>query len=330
MLLLRTRLAVAERRYDDAIATMRMNYRLGQDAAKPPLLVCGLIGIAIESMTNGTLLELIASADSPNLYWSLTQLPDPLVDLRSAARFEMDFGPRIFPFIHHAETADRSPQEWNRLYSRAFLDMAVVGEPALAARNDLQAGIVATMMALVGYSHAKSQLIAQGMDRARVEQMAVGQVMAIYTERKYQQTANDFEKLWYVPFWEMRERSAAIEKRLRMADPLSGNLDREVLPIVSLLLPAMQSARAAQVRLERDIAALRVIEALRMYAAGHDRRLPERLDDVVEVPVPLNPATGKPFLYRLESGTAVLELPSADGTPGYHRRFEIQVSQAAK
>jgi hypothetical protein len=309
---------------------MRMNYRLGRDAAKPPLLVCGLVGIAIESMANGTILELIASPNSPNLYWSLTELPEPLVDLRPAARFEIELGLRVFPFIHNAESTDRSPQEWNRVYTAAVRDLAITGEGGMAAHSDLGAGLLATGAALLGYSHAKARLIAAGLDSDSLDRMAVGQVMAIYTERTYETFADDFEKAWYVPFWEMRERGAAINKRLGGANPLSGSPDREVLPIASLLLPAMQAARAAQVRLEREIAALRVIEALRMFAAGHDGRLPDRLDEIVEVPVPLNPATGKPFVYRLEGTTAILELPSSDGSPGYSRRFEIEIAATNK
>lgn len=326
LLSLQTRLATAERRYDDAIEAMRINYRLGRDVAKEPILVCGLVGIAIEQITNGTVTELIAAPDSPNLYWALTELPQPLIDLRSSARFEIDFGPRVFPFIHQAESTDRSPQEWNRLYSLAIRDLAKVGEGGIAMRSDTGASVVATGMALVGYSHAKATLIAQGLDRERVEKMSVGQVLAIYTERNYRLFADEFAKLWYVPFPELRKRDRALGERLRNAGSFAGGAERDVLPIVSTLLPALQAARTAQVRLERDLAALRVIEALRMYAAGHDGRLPASLADIDQVPVPTNPVTGQPFVYRLEGATAILELPPSDGIPGYNRRFEIQIA----
>ncbi len=71
MLALRTRLAIAEHRYDDAVETMQHQYRLGRDVAKVPFLVCGLIGIAINGVSNGTLIDLIANPDSPNMYWCL-------------------------------------------------------------------------------------------------------------------------------------------------------------------------------------------------------------------------------------------------------------------
>jgi hypothetical protein len=93
-----------------------------------------------------------------------------------------------------------------------------------------------------------------------------------------------------------------------------------------MLLPAVSACRAAEVRLERDVAGLRVIEALRMYAADHDGQLPSRLADIEDVPVPTNPATGKPFVYRLEGAKAILELPPSDQVAGSNYRYEIEVA----
>ena len=47
-----------------------------------------------------------------------------------------------------------------------------------------------------------------------------------------------------------------------------------------------------------------------------------QLDEVQVVPIPNNPATEKPFIYRLENDTAVLDLPKSDGF-SYARRYEI-------
>ena len=329
MLALRTRFAIAEQRYGDAVDTMRINYRLAQDVAKLPFLVNGLIGIAEAGIANETMIELIAQPNSPNLYWAIAELPVPLIDLRAAARLEMDFGPRIFPLIQNAETTVRAPEEWNRLFTQSIRDMATVGggPSAFPATNDLSAGLVATATALEGYSHAKARLIAKGMDPEKVKAMAVGQAMAIYTERTYQRLADEYAKLCYMPFWEMRRRANAVDDALRDARTDGDQPDREVLPVASILIPAWQSARTAQMRLERDLAALRLIEALRMYAASHAGGLPNTLDEITEVPVPLNPATGQSFEYRLDGETAILNLPASDGISGYHRRFEIFITK---
>jgi hypothetical protein len=333
MLALRGRLHTAKQEYGQAVDTMRMNYRLARDFGSQPFIVSGLIGIAEAGHANATALELMAAPNSPNLYWALTELPDPVVDLREAIRMELDFGPRMFPFLDKAETTDHSPEEWNRLFTKTFADLQFAGAPVSvfgitpSAQDKAANGLFATAVGLLGYTHAKERLIAGGMDKDRVEKMSVGQVMAIYSERNYRDTANSFEVLWYMPFWESRERADEIEGKLANAGMASGSENRELLPMVSLLMPAMQAARGAQVRSEREIAAMRVIEALRMHAAENSDKLPATLADITAVPVPLNPATGEPFVYRLEGDTAILELPASDGIPNNTRRFEIQIAK---
>ena len=67
-----------------------------------------------------------------------------------------------------------------------------------------------------------------------------------------------------------------------------------------------------------------------MYAAEHAGSLPSKLDEIRQVPVPLNPATGKPFVYHLDGAVAVLELPLSDGFPGINRRYEIKIATSGK
>jgi hypothetical protein len=340
MLMLRTRLAIAEKRYDDAITSMQRQYRIGSDVAKMPFLVCGLVGLSIDGMNTSTLIELIASQDSPNMYWALSALPQPVIDLRSTMQFELENCPRIFPFIDRAETAQHAPQEWNRLYTQTIREYSkaagILSVGGTGKELDgAEAGVAATGLALAGYSHAKARLIAQGMDRDRVEKMAVGQVIAIYTERVSRKYADEYEKLWYMPPTDMHRMWDSVEKRMYDAKPFGPSEDREVFPTASVLIQPIPAARAPQIRVERELAALRVIEALRMYAADHDGKLPKSLNEITAVPVPNNPATGKAFQYRLDGAIAVLDLPSSDQVAGGNRfaraantdmRYEIQIA----
>ena len=79
---------------------------------------------------------------------------------------------------------------------------------------------------------------------------------------------------------------------------------REILPIAALTTPAVQQVSNAVVRTDRTIALLRTVEALRLYGANHDGRLPEKLSDITEVPIPLDPLNGQPFGYQGVSGNA--------------------------
>ena len=78
------------------------------------------------------------------------------------------------------------------------------------------------------------------------------------------------------------------------------------------VIPALQAAMTSSLRIDRQVAVLRVMEALRLYAASHDGRFPESLDKIKEVPVPDDPATGEPFIYRAADSAAILHGPRAD------------------
>ena len=91
--------------------------------------------------------------------------------------------------------------------------------------------------------------------------------------------------------------------------------------MAGMMLPAVAHIRSAHVRVQRDIDALRVIEALRMHAV-ETGKFPAALSDISVVPIPSNPQTGKPFQYRLDGDTAVIELPHLSG---YAKRFRISL-----
>lgn len=339
MLALQTRVAIAETRFHDALEFTQMNYQLGRDTGKPTFLVCGLVGLAIAGISNQHVLELIAAPDAPNLYWALAELPRPLIDLRPAMRFELGVGPRVFPLLEDAEETSRTPEEWARFIGEAWLALSQsMGAPEPAVSKSLpealrspawetaRARLIGVATGLWAYTRAKRALIESGLSVDKVEAMPVGQVIAVQASRAYRHTADAMEKLWYMPFPEMRRRNDAIEKALRREGYMgSGRNPREIIPIASLLVPATTSARIAQERLRRDMAALQVIEALRMHGAQKGE-FPAALADVTIVPVPRNPATGMPFVYHTKTvdgrRVAVLELPATDGF-SKGKRYEI-------
>ncbi|MHC4230392.1 MAG: hypothetical protein ACYSW0_23400 [Planctomycetota bacterium] len=66
-------------------------------------------------------------------------------------------------------------------------------------------------------------------------------------------------------------------------------------------------------RLDRHVAALQCVEALRLYAGAHDGKFPDKLSDVTEVAVPENPVSKKPFVYHRTGSKAALEAPAPNG-----------------
>ena len=74
VLALQTRVAIAEKRYDRAAELIRMNYQLGRNVGKMRFLVSSLVAIAEVGITNGTMIDMIAAPDSPNMYYALNRI----------------------------------------------------------------------------------------------------------------------------------------------------------------------------------------------------------------------------------------------------------------
>jgi hypothetical protein len=98
---------------------------------------------------------------------------------------------------------------------------------------------------------------------------------------------------------------------------MSNRLKNPLLTLFSLLTPALNSARFAFVRLDRQLNALQTIEAIRLYAHDHDGALPPSLEAITEVPVPPDPASGNPFEYELQGDTATLKAWAPPGMPDH-------------
>ena len=73
---------------------------------------------------------------------------------------------------------------------------------------------------------------------------------------------------------------------------------------------------------------LRIFEAMRLYAATHDGQWPDRLSDITEVPIPMNPFDGKSFIYQRQGNKAILT--SEHGPTGMPWRHEITLMPKAK
>jgi len=77
------------------------------------------------------------------------------------------------------------------------------------------------------------------------------------------------------------------------------------------LKPAHDKVRKQMNHVDRKVAALQCIEALRLFAGSHDGKFPQMLSDVTEVKIPVDPVTKKSFSYKSTGSEAVLELLEA-------------------
>ncbi|MHC4738780.1 MAG: hypothetical protein ACYS9Y_07735 [Planctomycetota bacterium] len=92
--------------------------------------------------------------------------------------------------------------------------------------------------------------------------------------------------------------------------------------------PAHDKTRVIMKRLDRNIAVLQCVEALRLYAGTADGKFPKDLSNITEVDVPLDPVTGKPFVYSRTGSKAVLEGPAPKGARAEEAlRYELNLKE---
>jgi hypothetical protein len=310
LLAVKARLEIAEGRYGDAVDTLRVGFQFSRDIAKTPIIIPGLVGIAITGVLDDQVHALIGASHSPNLYWALTELPRPLIDLRPPLEFEVKFPSRIFPVLKDPEHALHSPEQWADLISQAYHTLTrVLSDQPRDEPLGWQDRLAATGLALRGYTQAKRDLIAAGYDAATVERMPVGQVIAVDEAQLSRYIGDEVRKWTMVPYTEGWRRLRQADRRLIQNHYLGPALSsREVIPINSQLLPAISAAFDASIRRDISIAADRVIEAIRMQAAHNGGHLPRSLAEITVVPVPNHPRFGTPFPYKVEGGKAILEV----------------------
>jgi hypothetical protein len=156
--------------------------------------------------------------------------------------------------------------------------------------------------------------------------MPVAQVVAIHQAQVYRYMYQEMFKWTLLPYTEAATRRNEAEDRLK-AEGYFGpaGTTREIIPIASLLLPAVFQAGEAELRLETRTAGLRAVEAVRMQAAANGGQWPKSLEEVTIVPVPDNPRNGQPFPYSVEGETAILEVPGPAGQEMVGWRFELKL-----
>lgn len=304
LLRLQARLQIAEGDFEGAIATLRTGYALARHVACGQTFIHALIGMAIAGHMNGELEELISQPAAPNLYWALASLPRPFVDLRVSTEEEYNMVYLMYPELRNIGSQRHPAEYWSRLLDKLAADVAEWNDEAWKGYSKL------TLAARTAqrYPEAKRRLIESGRSPEEVAAMPVAQVVLLYTMQNYDASRDEAFKWLALPY---PEAAAGFDKFQALA---SATGEQEIIPLFSVLAPATGAVARAAARSERSIAMLRTIEALRIYAAAHGGQGPKRLEDVAEVPIPSDPVSGRPFVYRAEGEKAVLEAPEAPGS----------------
>lgn len=322
LLAMKARVEVAEKKYDEAIKTIETGLAFGRHVSTGPFLISALVGVAIEQVMFERLEELIAQPGAPNLYWALTALPEPLVSLRNAFEIEQRLGEGMVPELKRVDS-EHTPEEWTAISKRMHqqvvrLTKILVGGEEGGAELKKRASLDYSQFRDELKAIARGGLIARGWNKDTVKSMSDDEAAVRYLVNEYQGLRDATFRVGYVPY---RSVGAVYEGSRKAVEAARTG----PLAPFAALAPVLNKAVAAEARLQRRIAALRCIEAIRMFAADHDGALPKSLGEIKAVPIPVNPVDGTPFEYRVANGVASLSAAAIDGIPESALRYDISL-----
>lgn len=257
--------------------------------AQTPFFVNQLVALAVHRAMLDRTAELISQPACPNLFWALSALPESLIELDRAASLQGDFFAMSLPGVNDLDRP-REAWEWRKMAEQ-------LNEIVRDTSNEAPRGIASCA------NHALLEL---------------PDLLGITPEKVAAMTDEEAAIRWYV-YQRIRldQRTAAIlvlppreawpllhqlRKDVEVMRQKTGTKESESLDATPVYVAAWS--------LKRKIASLRIIEAVRDYLAPHDGKLPGNLDDIRNVPIPLDPMTGEPFHWRVDGQTATLKAPS--------------------
>jgi hypothetical protein len=323
---LQTRLQIGDKHYADAIASLQTGYGMARQVANQPFLVSNLVAAAVTQKMNHQLLTLCQQPGMPNLYWSIAELPSPWIDRSIAIGPEYDGLYLQWPELQAVRTAQYAPDQWNLVLRKCVSELVrFEADPVKAEKSEKEhlariENILAKALDQTSVARAKAAMLTAGYSQKQLDAMPPAQVAMLYSLDTHDAIRDDLYKWWHLPY------PQALEGMAKAGHKIPEAARDELIPFTDLL-PAITSALHAFGYTDRQLAAIQCIEALRMYAAAHNGELPVTLDDIKEVPIPLNPITGKPFPYHLEGKTAVLDADDGGLTTWSRPQYRVSVAK---
>ncbi|WP_182867113.1 hypothetical protein [Stieleria mannarensis] len=323
LIALRIKYQIAEQRFGDAIESLQLGFALAKHVAQGDTLVCTLVALGIEDMMADCLFDWVQQPAAPNLAWALAELPDPLVDLRPGLDAEKIGLESTYPLfaqarriVQHRFGSDDAPRDSDAPRdtvpsSREYLQHWGVVEWSMEQwsdalrdfwdRSDLFGGQnnrsrpALGLLVLEAYPKAKANLVRAGYPASQVEAFSVAQTIALQSYDAHQRRIQNLVRWAYQP---TAVALAGLENQ-----PSGDAMAAPVLPIDDMLGNSIQEAVRRQARIQRKIAVLRLIEAMRDHAASHAGQPPASIDAIEALPIPSDPATGTPFQYDSDGST---------------------------
>jgi hypothetical protein len=297
---------IARKEFETAIRTTQTLLALARTFESHPTLIGQLVGLAITTLTFDTLEEFVQQPGAPNLFWALTDLPIPFMSLRHGMEGERAWLDKEFDILgKHEPLAEaevmalvtklnRVAEEFKKKTAREWFLLQSKDEKLV--------------------KEATERLLNLGFPKDKLAKFSKLQVVMADDFMRYWVLRDETMKWTNLPFWQIPP------------DSLTGQ------PTIGLFVdlpPAILKVKQAQARLQQRIDTLRIEEAVRVFAAANEGKFPASLDQI-KLPLPIDPFSGKSYLYEVKEGKAVIRgAAPADKAKdrSYNRMLEIKMQK---
>lgn len=200
--------------------------------------------------------------------------------------------------------------------------LTIEGKPEGNSKAEKPVGYKARMQARAANANevktAREQIVQMGLNVDLVKTWSPLHVVLIDDVMHYEHYRDELGKLMNLPYWQakpgMEEALALINQNLKKWPTLA-------------LVPAVEKVKRAQTRTDQRLAYLQIMEGIRLHALKNGGSLPATLAEI-KLPLPLDPATGKPFEYSVDKGVATLHGENLyPGTAALNRYYEIRLNK---
>lgn len=299
---LRLRGEVKAGEWPRAVETAKTLFGMAQALEQHPTLIGNLVAIAIFQIGLNGLEELVGQANSPSLYWGLTDVPAVPVSTRYGLG-----GERVFVSAQFADLLEaRRPLTDAELakHLKVVADIVKVLEKVEREANPQYGRLAADpkgWFARVAadparLAAAKRRAVDRGQPAAAVDAMPSAQLGLLDDIYAFEELRDDLFRWYNLPHWQ------AVPGMAAASESIAGSKDRYVLG--PLFAPALFKVKGAETRMAQRVALLRAVEAVRLHV-GKTGELPTSLADT-GLPEPIDPVTGKSFTYTVKDGAATL------------------------
>ncbi len=208
----RFRTEVANGQLDDAIRTAKTMFAMARHMGEHPCVIGDMVGIAIANLAIAPLEEMLERPGCPNLYWALTNLPDPLISMRPGMDGERMMVAMLFRDLDPA--APMSAEQITK-FIEPFDKGMVIDSLALKEKGGIREYLAVRTRDEKKMNAARKQLVDFGVPEACVKTFPPDQVILLVEARECQARFDDLAKLCVLPAWKCEELLAKLEATLK-------------------------------------------------------------------------------------------------------------------